>query len=111
MTAAVALRREVFEDIRMTRLQESVAEALRSLNTTFANGVFVDLDAQSGAGVVRLAHKLGRVPQGFLVTKMTRASGTTTDVSVYMRQGETLTSTELDIYTTGAWDSCTVWVF
>lgn len=107
----VAARRERFDDPRMVRFAESVHESFRALDAPFLQGVLVDLPAQSGAGTVRVTHKLGAVPQGFLVVKLTRGAAVTSDISLYLRTGETLTKTAMDIYTTGAWDGCELWVF
>ena len=108
---SVSIRRERFDDPRLVRFSESVDEAFRARNAPFLQGALVKLEAQSAAGVVRVAHKLGAIPRGFFVVEMTRAAATTSDISLYQRTGETMTSTEMDVYTTGGWDSCSLWVY
>lgn len=108
---SVGIRRERFDDPRLVRFADSVQQAFMALGEAFRTGLQVTLSEQSGAGLVRVTHNLGRVAQGFLVLDLRRAAGTTTDVSIYRREGDVSTATALDIYTTGAWESCRVWVY
>lgn len=104
-------RREHISDPQTMRAVDSIHQSFRRLDSSFFTGTFVELATQSGAGTVRVNHKLGRVPQGFIVTKLVRSSSTTSGISIYLRQTEVLNATAMDVYTTGNWKSCTLWVF
>lgn len=72
--ALAAFKRIVSSVFDLNRVQENVGDVFRQIgNCPFITGNYVPAQA-IGTGATRVAHGLGRVPQGWIVTNKTANS-------------------------------------
>lgn len=95
----------------LVRFQTGVLECFAPLYAMpFVRGVAVTV-GPSLAGEVAVRHKLGRKPNGWMVTDLVRGASVITDCSVYRRVNGRTDESVLTLYATTAFESLTLWVW
>jgi hypothetical protein len=96
----------------LLRFAEQVTQAFRDLaRLPFIDGVQVDVPPAAAAAVVRVEHRLGRVPRGWLLLSVERASAVTGAFSLTYRTGDARDGRALELWAPTSFVSATLWVW
>src|SRR5688572_4753893 len=99
-------------DPALQRYVDQARQEFRDLETVaFLVGTLVEIPKLAAAGVFTVTHGLRRTPRGWLLAYVQRASGGTSQLAIYARQGERWDSTALELYSTGDFELLRLWVF